>query len=386
MPHEPFKCLQNALQAQIENLKLGLCPATVTHYESALKSFLRFLGVHYPEVGTPSAVRRDPHILGWLHYLCEKEPPLNKASRLGHIISLRRLFIDLDESGAYHIQPGLFQRSDFPRRDQFLPKALSPEDDQLLVERLRRENTLPSNILLLLRATGIRIGECLRLTADCVKHLGQEDWALHVPVGKLHTERWVPVDEDVRNIIQRIRTLSDQTRRTPFDDPSAFLIPQPKGHRSAYHHVSIQLKRLACDAGCSAPVSVHQLRHTYATDMLRAGVSLLALRELLGHKCITMTMRYLLVTQNDLQREYHQARHSISTRHQMPDLAVPKDPQNATLPGIPGITAALAATRHLLEMHRRQIANGLARRRLERLSNRLAKIKAELGRLADALD
>jgi len=386
MRHDPFRSLEDALRSQIENLRLGLSPDTVKNYHSAVKSFLRFLGVHYPEVGAPSAVRRDPHILGWFHYMCEKDPPLAKSSRLGHITRLRRLFLDLDGSGRYTIQAGLFQRSDFPRLDHFLPKPLSPEDDRLLVEHLRRENDLTSNILLLLRATGIRIGECLRLTADCVKHLGQEDWALHVPVGKLHAERWVPVDEDVRNIIERIRTLSDQTRRTPFDDSSAFLIPQPKGHRAAYGHVKNRLKLLARGAGCSAPVSPHQLRHTYATDMLRAGVGLLALRELLGHKCITMTMRYLQVTQNDLQREYHQARRSIATRHLMPDLAVPKDPQNTTLTGIPGITAALAATRHLLEMHRRQIANGLSRRRLERLSNRLAKIMAELDHLSDAQD
>jgi site-specific recombinase XerD len=384
MRHDPVKFFEDALRSQIENLKLGLSPRTVKNYDSALKSFLRFLGVHYPEVGTPSALRRDPHILGWLHYMCEKDPPLTKASRLAHIICLRRLFIDLDDSGGYAIQPGLFQRSDFPRLDHFLPKPLSPEDDRLLVEHLRCRNDLTSNILLLLRATGIRIGECLRLAADCVRHLGQQDWALHVPVGKLHTERWVPVDEDVRNIIQRIRALSDQTRRTPFDDPSAFLIPQPKGHQSAYQHVGHKLKLLARGAGCSAPVSLHQLRHTYATDMLRAGVSLPALQQLLGHKCITMTLRYLQVTQNDLQREYQQARRSIASRHQMPDLTIPKDPQNATLMGIPGIAAALAATRHLLEMHRRQIANRPTRRRLERLANRLVKIAAELDRLTDA--
>jgi site-specific recombinase XerD len=381
MQRPPVKLLEDRLRSQIENLKLSLRPSTVKNYDSAVKSFLRFLGVHYPDVGTPSALRRDPHILGWLHYLCEKDPPLSKASRLAHIICLRRLLIDLADSGRCTLPPGLFQLSDFPRLDHFLPKPLSPEDDRLLVECLRRRNDLTSNILLLLRATGIRIGECLRLAADCLKHLGQQDWALYVPLGKLHTERWVPVDQDVRNLVERILVLRDQTRRTPSGSSLGFLIPQPRGHQSAYQRITRVLKASAREAGCSTPVSLHRLRHTYATDMLRAGVSLPALQQLLGHKCIHMTLRYLQVTQNDLQREYHQARRSSATRHQMPDLAVPGDLHDTTLPGIPGIAAALAATRHLLEMYRRQITNQPTSLHLERLANRLAKIAAQLEHL-----
>jgi hypothetical protein len=65
----------------------------------------------------------------------------------------------------------------------------------------------------------------------------------------------------------------------------------------------------------------------------------------------------------------------------MPDLAVPGDLHDTTLPGIPGIAAALAATRHLLEMYRRQITNQPTSLHLERLANRLAKIAAQLEHL-----
>src|SRR5260370_25566725 len=50
------------------------------------------------------------------------------------------------------------------------------------------------------------------------------------------------------------------------------------------------------------PITCHQLRHTFATEMIRLGVSLPALMQLLGHKNIHMTMRYVKVTQSDVQR------------------------------------------------------------------------------------
>jgi len=112
--------------------------------------------------------------------------------------------------------------------------------------------------------------------------------------------------------------------------------------------------------------------------MLRAGVSLPALKELLGHRDIRMTMVYVQVTQTDLQREYNQARQNLARLHLMPELPVPP----AVLPttsNIPTVLQSLLATRHLLEMFRRQLTNKKPSRILARLANRLAKIAAELG-------
>jgi hypothetical protein len=81
---------------------------------------------------------------------------------------------------------GLILCQDFPPRDLYLPKPLSPENDRLLDQQLRETDDLHSNALLLLRATGIRIGECLRLQTDCLRRLSpgpdpDDQWALHVP-------------------------------------------------------------------------------------------------------------------------------------------------------------------------------------------------------------
>ncbi len=65
--------------------------------------------------------------------------------------------------------------------------------------------------------------------------------------------------------------------------------------------------------------------------MLRLGISLPALMKLLGHKDIRMTLRYVEVTQQDLQREFHQARQNAAHPHRLPTLALPKDMPSAGL-------------------------------------------------------
>ncbi len=90
-------------------------------------------------------------------------------------------------------------REDIPRPDHVLPRPLTPEDDARLQTELRRRGDLASSALLLTRLTGMRIGETADLSADCLRHLGGDDWVLHVPVGKMHNERWTPVDAECAN-------------------------------------------------------------------------------------------------------------------------------------------------------------------------------------------
>jgi hypothetical protein len=123
-------------------------------------------------------------------------------------------------------------------------------------------------------------------------------------------------------------------------------------------------------------------RHTFATEMLRLGVSLPALMQLLGHNDISMTLRYLQVTQQDLQREFHLACQTIAQRHLIPKLALPDS--SLANSDLPGIRRALEATRHLLEMYRRQLADEKPRRRLQRLEKRIMAVASELDRFATA--
>ena len=77
-------------------------------------------------------------------------------------------------------------------------------------------------------------------------------------------------------------------------------------------------------------------------------------------------------SQRDLQREFHLARQHAMQHHHIPDLPV-SSPLSASS-GLPGIRRALAATRHLLEMYRRQLQDEKARRKLQRLDKRLFNV------------
>ena len=68
-----------------------------------------------------------------------------------------------------------------------------------------RRNDLGGNVFLLIRHTGMRIGECADLSFDCLRSTGPNQWAVHVPLGKLKTERMVPVDSFVCELVRRLQ-------------------------------------------------------------------------------------------------------------------------------------------------------------------------------------
>lgn len=372
--------LAQIFETHIRTLALTRRRDTVTNYRCVARRFLGYLHTAFPHIRRLAHLRRDPHLLGWFRWMCEQDPPLCNKTRADYLLGLRRLLDDLAANG-HAIQADLIRREDFPPRPQYLPRPLSPPDDQLLCEELRRTNDLPANALLLVRATGIRIGECIDLALDCLRQIDSEQWALHVPLGKLHTERLVPADAEVRRIVGRILTLRALAPPARLARSEGLLLPRYGGHYALYQTLRPALAEAARRAGCSGPATPHRLRHTFASEMLRLGVSLPALMQLLGHKDIRMTLRYVQVTQQDLQREFHMARRHAAHPHQVPVLSVPHCPTSADPPGI---RQAIAATRHLLEMYRRGLPNQKIRSRLQRLDHRLLAVADQLDRITAA--
>jgi len=113
--------------------------------------------------------------------------------------------------------------------------------------------------------------------------------------------------------------------------------------------------------------------------MVRAGVSLPALMALLGHVKAEMTMKYVLIAGEDLQREFHLARRH--PRHLAPQ---PKAPTFAPRTGLEGVVDSLLFAQHVIEMFRRSLPDGPRRHRLDQLSNRLTKILSETRKLNPA--
>lgn len=362
--------LDQIFEAQLQVLAATLRPSTIENcYRVAVRRFLRYLHASYPLVRRFDKLHRDPHILGWLRRLAEEK--IANKTRTITLICMRRLFEDLADNGQ-PVRDGLILPQDFPPRDIYFPRPLTPEVDRLVQRELRRIDDLISNGLLLIRFTGMRAGECLRLGRDSLRCVGGDDWALHVPLGKLHTERWVPVDDDTRKIFARIRSLAGPIPAGA-TDPVDPLLVMPKGIRLSYERMRETILNAARSIG-SPPIGAHQLRHTFATEMVRAGISLPALQQILGHSDVNMTLRYVQVTQNDLQREYRFARARITAAHSVPQLpSLPThDPAAA---GFLPITRGLAALQHHLEMYRRQLRDERTKRTLHRLAKRIAAVR-----------
>lgn len=298
------------------------------------------------------------------------------GTRLRYLVTLRRLFHDLADCG-HPLRPDLILPQDLPPRDHHLPNPLSPEDDLRLTRQLRKADDLECNALLLMRATGIRIGECIDLPLDCLRQISKTHWALHVPLGKLHTERWVPINANTRRIVLRMIALRAYEPASHLANSQGLLLPR-RGQRFAWRRtLALALAQAARRAGCTTHVYPHRLRHTFATTMLRLGVSLPALMQLLGHNDIRMTLRYLQVTQQDLQREFRRANQTAAQLHPIPELPLPRT-QTPNHVDLSTLCDSITGTRHLLDLFRLRLHPSQASRKLRRLSQRLFNIRREL--------
>jgi len=190
----PAHPLTKFFESAAESVTTSMGDSSVTAYRGTIRLFLTYLGAQYPAVRSLDQLHRDPHILGWLALLRSHHPPLATITRVNRVIYLRRMLEELAWTQQLPALAHLLGRDNVPRKEHHLPRPLTPEQDQLIQRELRRRNDLLSNSLLLLPRTGMLIGECLDLSVDCLRTLGPNQWGIHVPLGKLKTERWAPVD------------------------------------------------------------------------------------------------------------------------------------------------------------------------------------------------
>jgi integrase len=307
--------LADVFAAAIESLAAALAPQSTRLYRGTARNFLIYLGAEHPDVASLDKLRRDPHILGWMTKLRSRVPPLAPVTYISRLIFLRGILAELAISAQRPELAQLLRRQDIPRPPRRLPRALTSQQDQLLQQELLRRNDLAANVLLLLRHTGMRIGEATDLSFDCLHASGADQWTIHVPLGKLKTERMVPVDSFVCELVQRLRFFRS------FDPlpPDGRLLARPSTREALIRQLRRYLHAVCAEANIAKRIVPHQLRHTYASEMLRSGVEFLSIMKLLGHASPEMTMLYLDIALTDLQREFHSARshprHHTSTEN-----------------------------------------------------------------------
>jgi len=177
----------------------------------------------------------------------------------------------------------------FGKRPKTLPAVLSREEVLRLFAALPDERY--RTLIRTTYACGLRVGEvvCLRV-ADMDSPRG----VLLIRQGKGQKDRLVPLSP----------ALLDERRRYWWRyRPVNWLFPGRK-RGSPLHGAAVQRRfsRIVRGLGLRKHVSMHTLRHSYATHLLEAGVDVVTLQRLLGHRDLSTTARYVHVSTQHLQR------------------------------------------------------------------------------------
>jgi site-specific recombinase XerD len=307
--------VRKPMTAYLERLHGTLARSSVQGAASELAHFGRFLARHDPGLASLALLDRQQHIEPYLNEVAAAvnhrtgEPIA--ASTAKQRIQTVGSFLDAIAEWGWPEAPArrlIFPR-DAPKLPHPLPRYLPPDQERALLTALEDSpNRLRADALLLMRATGMRIGELTMLELDCVHEVpGSGAW-LKVPLGKLLTERMVPIDEETVEIIDRITEHRSQGRplRHPRTGKMADFLLTHQGRRISAETIREELHRAAAEAGLDGIVP-HMLRHTYATALVNAGCSLQALMALLGHVSAAMSLRYGRLFDATVRDEYQRA-------------------------------------------------------------------------------
>jgi len=302
--------------AYLERKRATCRPKTVSSIATRLTHFGVFLADTDPDLESVAGLDRRRHIEPYLTSLVDAVDSrtggqITVADRSRRVLALAGFLADISEWGWDDAPPRkLLFRDDTPKLPRALPRYLPVDIDRRLTQELtsRPENALAAAALRLQRACGLRIGELLDLELDCVHDVPDHGSWLKVPLGKLDTERMVPIDTEIGDLIDHIIDLRSPGRPMPhprYRRPAQFLFTH-HGRRLGQQAVRAELTRAARLAGLDH-ITPHQLRHTYATALVNAGVSLQALMALLGHASAEMSLRYGRLFDTTVKDEYQRA-------------------------------------------------------------------------------
>jgi site-specific recombinase XerD len=254
--------------------------------------------------------------------------PISTTHHARTVRDLRLFFDDLAAWGwAERPTVPLLHRTDTPRLPQPLPRALAPDVDAALTGAVAALDDLAARAAItLLRGAGLRLGEVLDLELDCLWDLpGHGTW-LKVPLGKLNTERLVPLDDPALDALDAWMAVRGPQRALPHPRtgrPVDFLFTIG-GQRVGATRIRRGLEQATTAAGLhdaagrDLHITPHQLRHTYATSLVNAGMSLQALMALLGHVRPEMTLRYASLADTTVRDAYDAAMARVRARRDLP--------------------------------------------------------------------
>jgi site-specific recombinase XerD len=247
-------------------------PNTIKSYLSSLRKFVQFFGSRDPRELTSDDIR------GFLLHLLENER--RPASTVNQIFNaLRLLYVDL------YALPFVIGRLRRPRKEKKLPDVLSEEEVLRLFQFVG--NVKHRMMLMLAYASGLRVSELVSLRLedlDIARRL------IHLRAAKGKKDRYTMLPESILEPLHwywKSHNLGESGWLFPGARPGSHLAP-----RSIQAVFARALRR----AGIRKPVSIHGLRHSFATHLLERGTDLRYIQELLGHRSTRTTEIYTHVS------------------------------------------------------------------------------------------
>ena len=245
----------------------NLSPATQRSYVHAVAKFARFFGRSPEKLGLEDVRAFQVHLVaGGMSW-----PALNQT-----VCALRFLY------GVTLRQADLPERIAYARQPQKLPVVLSTEE---VVRFLEAVPSLKCRAALTTAyAAGLRASEVVRLK---VADIDSSRMVIRVEQGKGGRDRYVMLSPQLLGILRAYWRLAR---------PPHWLFPRHDGE----HPIHPATLNAACHSACAAGglakrVTVHTLRHSFATHLLESGTDIRIIQALLGHRNVNTTARYAQV-------------------------------------------------------------------------------------------
>lgn len=263
-----FQDHRDALQKLREDIELrGLSMKTHKNYVSMVSAFLEFCNKPLTKISEADGRRYMKHLI---------DKGLANATVNCHMASVRFFFAcTLDTQVNYLQMPNMKKRKK-------LPVIMSVSEVDLLINHCG--NLKRQSMILLAYGSGLRSSEIVRLK---VKDIDSKNMRIFVDDGKGGKDRYAILSQTTLAVLR-----SYLKKYRPSFEPDAYLFPSRGSHVSQDALLNY-VKEAAIAAGIKKDIVTHTLRHCFATHLLEAGTSLLKIKELMGHSCITSTTVYL---------------------------------------------------------------------------------------------
>jgi integrase/recombinase XerD len=247
---------------------------TIKTYTEALKSFLLFYN------SKPVEQITNEDIITYNNDFILK----NKlsASYQNQIVNAVKLFFRTIENKVMNEE--LIHR---PKGEKKLPNVLSKEEVKQILESIN--NIKHKSMLSLIYACGLRRSELLNLK---INQLDSKRNLLLIKQSKGKKDRIIPLSDKILKMLREYYKVHK---------PKEFLFEGQSGGMYSEKSLSSVLQRALENTKINKPVSLHWLRHSFATHLLEAGTDLRYIQELLGHSSSKTTEIYTHVSTKNIQ-------------------------------------------------------------------------------------